>query len=199
MGYTLARAASRHGRVTLVSGPVALKPTADVTVVSVTTAAEMASEVFRRYRQADVVIMAAAVCDFRPKSPAQRKIKKQKSSRKLELVPTTDILAELGHRKRHQILVGFAAETDHLERNALDKLRRKNLDLIVANDARAFESDTNRVVIIGRDRRKRLPEMSKSKLAHEIVYRSLRLMASKRESLRRLSRSGSLASQRASS
>jgi phosphopantothenoylcysteine decarboxylase/phosphopantothenate--cysteine ligase len=199
MGYALAKAAARHGRVTLVSGPVALKPPAGIAVVSVTTAAEMACEVFRRYRQADVVIMAAAVCDFRPKSPAQRKIKKQKFSRKLELVPTTDILDELGHRKRRQILVGFAAETDHLERNALDKLRRKNLDLIVANDARAFESDTSRAVIFGRGTREQLREMSKAKLARAIVYRSLRLMASKRESLRRFSRSGSLLSQRASS
>ena len=100
MGYALARAASRHGRVTLVSGPVALKPPADITFVPVMTAAGMAREVFRRYRKADVVIMAAAVCDFRPKTVATRKIKKQRFTGKLELVPTIDILAELGRRKR---------------------------------------------------------------------------------------------------
>ncbi len=177
MGYALARAARRYGHVTLVSGPVALKPPAGIALVPVTTAAEMAREVFRRYRQADVVIMAAAVCDFRPRKVAGRKIKKQSFDGVLELVPTTDILAELGRRKRRQVLVGFAAETDKLERNAVEKLRRKNLDLIVANDARAFEADTNRVLILGRDRRERLPEMSKAKLAREIVKRALKLAA----------------------
>ena len=173
MGYALARAAARRGRVTLVSGPVALKPPAGITVVPVTTAAEMAREVLRRYRQSDIVIMAAAVCDFRPRRVAGQKIKKQKFDGRLNLVPTVDILAELGKRKRRQILVGFAAETDHLERNAVEKLRRKKLDLIVANDARAFDSDTNRVVIIGRGTREKLPEMSKARVAVEIVKRAI--------------------------
>jgi phosphopantothenoylcysteine decarboxylase/phosphopantothenate--cysteine ligase len=177
MGYALARAAARHGRVTLVSGPVALNPPAGVTFVPVTTADEMAREVFCRYREADIVIMAAAVCDFRPHKVAGRKIKKQKFTGKLDLVPTTDILAELGRRKQRQVLVGFAAETDHLERNAVEKLRRKGLDFIVANDVRAFEADTNRVAIIGRSRREKLPEMSKAKLAGEIVKRAIAIRA----------------------
>jgi phosphopantothenoylcysteine decarboxylase/phosphopantothenate--cysteine ligase len=177
MGFALARAASRHGRVTLVSGPVALKPPAGVTFVPVVTAAEMAREVFYLYRQADVVIMAAAVCDFRPRKIAQRKIKKQEFTGMLKLAPTIDILAELGRRKRRQVLVGFAAETDNLERNALKKLQCKGLDLIVANDVLAFEADTNRVVIIGRGTRVKLPEMSKAKVAAEIVKRAIAVRA----------------------
>jgi phosphopantothenoylcysteine decarboxylase/phosphopantothenate--cysteine ligase len=95
----------------------------------------------------------------------------------LELVPTIDILAELGKRKRRQVLIGFAAETDNLERNAIAKLRRKRLDLIVANDARAFEVDTNRVVLIGRDgQRERWPEMTKSKVATRIIRRAVALV-----------------------
>jgi phosphopantothenoylcysteine decarboxylase / phosphopantothenate---cysteine ligase len=177
MGYALARAASRYGRVALVSGPVALQPPAGVEFIPVTTAAEMAREVFRRYRRVDVVIMAAAVCDFRPRTAAGRKIKKQKFTGKLDLVPTVDILAELGRRKRRQVLVGFAAETDRLLRNAADKFRRKRLDLIVANDASAFDSDTNRVVIIGPSRREKLPEMTKAKVAREILKRAIAIRA----------------------
>jgi phosphopantothenoylcysteine decarboxylase / phosphopantothenate---cysteine ligase len=177
MGYALARAAAQHGRVTLVSGPVALKPPAGVKLVPVTTADEMAHAVFARYDQVDVVIMAAAVCDFRPATAAKLKIKKGQFAGKLELVPTIDILAELGRRKWRQVLVGFAAETDHLERNAADKLRRKKLDFIVANDARAFDADTNRVVIIGRGTCVKLPEMSKTKVAGEIVKRAIAVRA----------------------
>ena len=177
MGYALSRAALRHGHVTLVSGPVALKPPAGVEFVPVMTAAEMAKAVFARYAKADVVIMAAAVCDFRPRKVAGSKIKKQKFAGKLELVPTIDILAELGRRKRRQVLVGFAAETDNLERNAVHKLRRKKLDFIVANDVSAFDADTNRVMIIGRDRREKLPEISKARVAVEIVKRAIAIRA----------------------
>lgn len=177
MGYALARAARRHGDVTLISGPVTRKPPAGIEFVPVTSAADMAREVFRRYRQADVVIMAAAVCDFRPRHVAPRKIKKTRLTGPLvlELEPTTDILATLGRRKRRQYLVGFAAETDRLQAHAVEKLRRKNLDLIVANDARAFESDTNQVILFYRDgRRQRLPRLSKTRLAREIIGRVVR-------------------------
>lgn len=180
MGYALARAARRYGRVTLISGPVALKPPSGVAFVRVVTAAEMAQEVFRRYREADVVIMAAAVCDYRPATTARHKIKKKQrpAGLRLELVPTVDILSELGRRKRpHQILVGFAAETDRLVANAQEKLRRKNLDLIVANDACAMEADTNRVALLYCDGRvERLPEMSKARVAGEILKRIQRLL-----------------------
>jgi phosphopantothenoylcysteine decarboxylase/phosphopantothenate--cysteine ligase len=174
MGYALARAARRYGNVTLISGPVALKPPSGVTFVPVTTAKEMAEAVMAR--EADVVIMTAAVCDFRPRRVAARKIKKAGFPGALELVSTMDILAALGKRKRHQLLVGFAAETDALEANALDKLRRKNLDLIVANDARAMEADTNQVTLLYRDGRvERLPEMSKARVAREILCRVIAL------------------------
>lgn len=176
MGYALARAARPYGTVTLVSGPVALKPPQGVTVVAVTTAQEMAEAVLKRFDETDVIIMAAAVCDFRPRRVAARKIKKDGFSGLLELVPTVDILAALGKRKQHQILIGFAAETNDLESNAREKLRRKNLDLIVANDASAMESETNRVTLFYRDGRvERLSEMPKTRVAQAILRRIIAL------------------------
>ena len=174
MGYALARAAAKLGPVILISGPTALKPPAGIEFVPVTTAAEMAQAVFRRYAKIDVVIMTAAVCDFRPRRVAAQKIKKMTLAGKLtlEFEATTDILATLGARKRKQFLVGFAAETNDHDRHALDKLRRKNLDLIVANDASAFESDRNRVTLFYRDgRREELPETTKARVARAIVAR----------------------------
>jgi phosphopantothenoylcysteine decarboxylase/phosphopantothenate--cysteine ligase len=116
----------------------------------------MAEAVFGRADQADVVVMAAAVADFRPVAPAAGKLKKDAGPPRIELEPTVDILAELGSRKRPgQVLVGFAAETANVAEHAADKLRRKHLDLIVANDVSApgvgFEHDTNAVTIIDRD------------------------------------------------
>ena len=171
MGYAIAAACRKVSpHVTLVTGPVTLTEPTGVKCVPVTTAAEMAREVFRRYLKADVVIMTAAVCDYRPQRVASKKLKKTGKQLVLELEPTTDILLELGKRKRHQLLVGFAAETDELERHALDKLRRKRLDLIVANDASAFDANTNRVTLFFADGRvERLPEMSKRKVARELV------------------------------
>lgn len=179
MGYALARAAAKVGQVTLITGPVALKPPSGIEVVAVTTAAEMARAVFRRYPTADVVIMAAAVCDYRPKQKSHQKLKKTGQTLKLELEPTQDILRELGRRKRRftprragQVLIGFAAETHDLETHAHDKLRRKNLDLIVANGVSAFEGDTNRVTLLYRNGTvERLPEQSKARVARSIVKR----------------------------
>ena len=180
MGYAIAAACRQVSpHVTLVTGPVALPVPAGVKCVPVTTAAEMAREVFRRYAKTDVVIMAAAVCDYRPRRVASQKIKKTGRSLVLQLEPTTDILLALGRRKRRQVLVGFAAETESVERHALDKLCRKNLDLIVANDLRAFEGDTNRVTLLYADGRvERLPEMSKRKAARELMQRVLDLLTS---------------------
>lgn len=177
MGYALAEAARAvSSDVTLVSGPTALTPPANVAFVPVTSAQEMADAVFARYGRNDIVIMCAAVCDFRPKHAAANKIKKGGFSGHLELEPTTDILAELGRRKGSQVLVGFAAETDHVEDNARDKLQRKNLDLIVANDASAFDADTNRATLLFRDgRRETLAKMSKAELARVIVESALKL------------------------
>jgi phosphopantothenoylcysteine decarboxylase/phosphopantothenate--cysteine ligase len=173
MGYALAAVAREVSpRVTLVSGPTALRPPDGVEFVPVTTAAEMAAAVLERFEQVDVVIMAAAVCDFRPRRPAASKIKKQTFAGSLELEPTPDILAELGRRKTTQMLVGFAAETANLLANARGKLVRKRLDLIVANDQRAFESDDNAVTLLWPDgRQEAWPAMPKHKVARRIIER----------------------------
>jgi phosphopantothenoylcysteine decarboxylase/phosphopantothenate--cysteine ligase len=177
MGYAIAKAAlAVSSKVTLVSGPTSLKAPAGVEFVSVTTAQEMAEAVWSRFGSADVCIMAAAVCDFRPKTAARSKIKKGSFSGVLELEPTPDILAELGRRKKSQVLVGFAAETDNLEKHAREKLTRKGLDFIVANDASAFDAETNRAAILSADGKvERLPELPKIEVAKAIVERAVRL------------------------
>ena len=151
-GHAIAGEAARRGaRVTLVT-TVEIPVPAGVTAVSVETAAQMQSELERLQAEADVIVMSAAVADFRPVTSADGKIKKHEGVPQIVLEPTPDILAGLGARKRPgQVLVGFAAETSDLERNALDKLARKNLDMIVANDVSApgvgFQHDTNAVTI----------------------------------------------------
>jgi phosphopantothenoylcysteine decarboxylase/phosphopantothenate--cysteine ligase len=151
MGYAVARAACLRGAdVTLVSGPTSLQPPAGVETIFVRSAAEMKEAVLRRFPDADVVIKAAAVGDFRPAERHSKKIKKQKSGLSFSLVPTDDILEHLGRVKKHQVLVGFSAETDDLLRNASLKMRGKNLDLIVANDVTSgvFGADAATVHII---------------------------------------------------
>jgi phosphopantothenoylcysteine decarboxylase / phosphopantothenate---cysteine ligase len=177
MGYAIADAAAAiSSQVTLMSGPTALVPPMGVKFVSVTTAQEMAEAVWSRFDGVDVCIMTAAVCDFRPKKMAAVKIKKASFSGTLELEPTPDILAELGRRKKSQILVGFAAETDDIEKNAREKLLRKGLDFIVANDASAFDAETNRVTVISHNGEiEKLPEMPKTDVAKVIVERAMRL------------------------
>jgi phosphopantothenoylcysteine decarboxylase/phosphopantothenate--cysteine ligase len=178
MGYAIAEGARAiSSAVMLVSGPTTLTPPEGVEFVPVMTAQEMAEAVWRRFDAVDVCIMAAAVCDFRPKKTATGKIKKVSFSGVLELEPTPDILAELGRRKKSQVLIGFAAETDDLESNAREKLVRKRLDLIVANDASAFDAETNRVAFItGEGKVERLPELPKSEVAKAIIERALRLV-----------------------
>jgi phosphopantothenoylcysteine decarboxylase/phosphopantothenate--cysteine ligase len=152
MGFAMARAARRLGaQVTLVSGPTALPDPFFIETVRVRTAQEMYSAVSLAAGDADAVVMCAAVADFQAGKVAPAKIKKEGFDYRVELSPTVDILETLGKMKGERILVGFAAETDDLERNALEKMRRKNLDAIVANDvSRAdigFESDNNEVRI----------------------------------------------------
>lgn len=154
-GHALAdEAAARGAAVTLVT--TTDRPAAPgVEVVRVETAAEMADAVLSRSDDADVVVMAAAVADFRPKAPAPEKIKKADGPPEIVLEPTTDILAELGRRRRPgQVIVGFAAETSDVRANAAAKLARKGIDLMVANDVSApgagFEHDTNRAVLLDR-------------------------------------------------
>jgi len=179
MGFALARIASRRGaEVTLVSGPTQLRPIPHVTFCPVTTTEEMEAEVLGRSRQADVIIKAAAVLDYRPRQRADQKIKKQDGNLQLSLEPTPDILAELGAVRDNArwVLVGFAAETEDLLSNAKDKLARKNLDMIVANDVSrqdaGFDSDTNLVKIIHRDGRvEDLPLMGKEEVADHILNR----------------------------
>ena len=155
-GHAVAEeAASRGAKVTLVTTVDRPAPSG-VDVVRVDTAAEMAHAVLSRSDEADLVVMAAAVADFRPVEAAPAKLKKAGGPPELVLEPTEDILAALGARRRAgQTIVGFAAETDDLRTNAADKLARKGLDLIVANDVSApgvgFEHDTNAVMILGAD------------------------------------------------
>lgn len=175
MGYALARAAAEQGAdVTLISGPVNLTHPPGVRVISVTTATEMYEAVLHAYPEVDVVIKAAAVADYRPASISEQKIKKNGDEMTVSLVKNPDILAELGKRKETQILVGFAAETTDVIVNASEKLSRKNLDMIVANDltepGAGFTYDTNIVRLIFKDGQdKQLPLMSKHNVAQRII------------------------------
>ena len=179
MGYAVARAAAQRGAdVTLISGPVALTPPLSVETIQVRTTAEMRQAVLDRAGRSDVIVKAAAVSDYRPAEIAAQKIKKDDGPLTISMVKNPDILAELGALKKDNscILVGFAAETEKLTGNAKEKLQRKNLDLIVANDVTrkdsGFEADTNQVQIIFRDGRvEDLPLMSKDSLADQILDR----------------------------
>ncbi len=175
MGYALAAAARERGAdVVLISGPTQLAAPFGVTVVSVVSADEMRTAVLKQYSHSDIVIMAAAVSDFKPSRPSARKIKKEEAAEALQLERTHDILRELGERGGKQLLVGFAAETDDIELNALKKLKDKNLDMVVVNDllrdGSGFGTDTNAVTIFDRSgRRQELPTMPKSEVARSIV------------------------------
>ncbi|WP_305041194.1 bifunctional phosphopantothenoylcysteine decarboxylase/phosphopantothenate--cysteine ligase CoaBC [Geoalkalibacter sp.] len=178
MGYALARAARLRGaRVILVSGPSALAVPWGVERLAVVSAEEMREAVLSRWEEATVVIKAAAVADYRPAVRAAGKVKKEgRESLSLALEKNPDILAELGRRKGHRFLVGFAAETSDLLENARKKLRAKNLDLMVANDVTqeraGFDVDTNIVRLLGPDEAEEaLPEMSKDEVAGHILDR----------------------------
>lgn len=175
MGWALAEAARDRGAdVVLVAGPTSLAPVPNVTYVPVVTSEEMRKEVVTRFPGTDVLIMAAAVADFRPARPAKGKVPKGRDVRMLALEPTKDILKELPPRRAGQVVVGFAAETGDLIARARGKLRDKALDLIVANDltepGAGFGTDTNRATLLDRAGRcEGLPLMSKRELAHRIL------------------------------
>lgn len=179
MGYAVASAAARRGaRVLLISGPTALKPPCGVEFISVETASQMYNAVMEHFPHVDVVVKSAAVADYRPKEAAGQKIKKHGDTLTLELEKNPDILADLGRKKTHQILVGFAAETEDLERNARQKVEGKNLDLLVANDVTlpgaGFGADTNIVKLVYPDGTiVPLPKMDKPALAHRILDKVL--------------------------
>lgn len=183
MGYRLAEAARDRGAsVVLVSGPTALAAPQGLDFVAVRSAAEMAEAVFARAEAAHVVVMAAAVADYRPASVAREKIKKAGAGRTLELVRTVDILRTLGERKGERLLVGFAAETEAVVEHARRKLAEKHLDLIVANDVAregaGFASERNAAVLLDASGGEQaLPLMDKRELAERIWDRVLVLRA----------------------
>ena len=176
MGYALAEVSRRRGaRVLLVTGPTSLEAPCGVVVERVRTAGEMADKVQSYLGETSIVLMVAAVADFRPAEVQSEKIKKQQGPLTLRLEPTRDILSEIARRRRpEQIVVGFAAETDHVIENAAAKLQAKHLDLVVANDVTqegaGFETNTNIVTLLFADgRRKPLERMSKLDVAHHIL------------------------------
>jgi len=188
MGYALAAEALLRGaEVTLISGPTHLEPPAGLNLVRVTSAEEMFNATLNQAQGADLVLKSAAVADYRPEVRARGKVKKESLRRQaarsgpgeraisLRLLPTPDILEEVGRRKKPgQVLVGFAAETGDLETNARKKLSKKNLDMVVANriggEGEGFEADTNRALVLDRDgRTTELPMMTKREMAARIL------------------------------
>ena len=173
MGYAIARAAQKAGHeVVLVSGPVALSAPENVCCVKVESAAEMAEAVFSRAAEQDMIVMAAAVADYRPAQVEDQKIKKKDGEFLLRLERTTDILAGLGKMKQPgQLLVGFAAESENLLDNAQGKLERKNLDWIAANSvADGFGTDTDTVILLGKNGEKiQIGPASKQVVAEKLI------------------------------
>ena len=175
MGYAVAQALQEAGAETiLISAPTDLPVPAGVQRISVMTAQEMHTVVFEQFPEMDIVVKAAAVADYRPKEAAPQKMKKQGTSLWVELVPNPDILAELGRMKSKQVLVGFAAETENMLTYAQDKIHRKNVDLLVANDVTrpgaGFGSSTNIVSFLFPDgKRIDLPQMNKLEVARHLI------------------------------
>lgn len=184
MGYAIAEQAAHMGaKVILVSAPTSLPIPSGVDFISVDSAVSMQEAVEARYNDVNVVIMAAAVSDFRVLHKAEQKIKKMESMT-IELVKNPDILQGLGSKKSHQILVGFAAETEHVIKYGQDKVARKNLDMLVANDVSksnaGFNVDTNEGYFLYPDKEpKEMPNMKKSDLARHILREVIDLVANK--------------------
>lgn len=181
MGYAIAQAACGRGaEVTLVSGPTSLNAPTGIRFVPVRSAEEMKKAVFEFYPESDIVIMAAAVADYRPAQIAGDKIKKTDRPAILSLVPTDDILAQLGAAKQNQILIGFTAETQNLLESAREKMARKNLDMIVANDISSgvlgADSATVHLLSPGADAIT-IENCSKLAIAHRILDLALRIQS----------------------
>lgn len=179
MGYAMATAARDLGAdVTLVSGPVDLPEPTGMTVVQVESAEDMLQAVLSVYEQSDLAIKTAAVADYRPKNAMNQKMKKQEGDSVIELERTTDILKTLGEKKTHQLLIGFAAETNDVLHYAQGKLQKKNADYIVANDVsqtdRGFGTDENTVTLVGHgDYVKSFPSLQKEALAKQLLLHIL--------------------------
>jgi len=185
MGFAIAKQARLMGaEVVLVSGPTSLRPFRGVEIVRVESARDMLEAVMQHYEDAQIVIKSAAVADYRPKNISAHKIKKKDDDLVLELERNPDILAHLGQNKGERILVGFAAETNEVLRYAADKMRKKNLDMIVANDltesGAGFACDTNIVTLLFPDgSSKKLAQMSKDEVARAVLNEIVRLKTAK--------------------
>ena len=175
MGYALAKAAMLRGaEVTLVSAPTHLSAPLHTTIIPVVSALDMFEAVESRFEDTDILIMAAAVADYRPKAFVDHKIKKKEGDNTLELARTIDIVGTLGARKRaDQLICGFSMETENLLENSLQKLKKKNMDMIAANNLRVegagFGTETNVVTLLRPDQVIELPLMSKLEVAHQIL------------------------------
>jgi phosphopantothenoylcysteine decarboxylase / phosphopantothenate---cysteine ligase len=183
MGIAIANAAAEDGaEVELVLGPVNILPDRSVKVINVTSAKSMADECLKRFAKCDVAVLAAAVADFTPGIVAGNKIKRNNKELILKLKPTIDIAAELGKmKKKKQLLVGFSLETDNELENAISKLKRKNLDLIVLNSLKdkdaGFGFDTNRITIIDKNNNIDKFELkSKEEAARDIIDKIVSVM-----------------------
>ncbi|KAB2337732.1 bifunctional phosphopantothenoylcysteine decarboxylase/phosphopantothenate--cysteine ligase CoaBC [Cytobacillus depressus] len=182
MGYAIAEEAVQAGaEVVLISGPVSLPAPMGVQLIRIESAEEMYEAVMAEYPNANLVIKTAAVADYRPKIAYDHKVKKKPGEEVLELERTKDILLELGKAKKQQILIGFAAETDHIADYAQAKLKKKNADMIVANNVKAegagFGTDTNIVTLFKRDGSSiELPLMSKQAVAAKIIEEASNLL-----------------------
>ena len=189
MGYAIAKVCSMRGAdVTLVSGKTAIKSPLFVDVVPGTTARDMYEAVTSRFDQQDIVIKAAAVADYRPKTISDQKVKKADGELSIEMERTDDILKYLGeHKREDQFLCGFSMETEHMLENSRKKLEKKNLDMIVANNVKVegagFAGDTNIVTLITKDDETQLPLLSKEETAVEIMNKILEITAEKGRTL----------------
>lgn len=183
MGFELAAAAHAAGaHVTLISGPTHLEnPNEDIRLIRVQSAVEMYKAATNHFSEVDIAIASAAVSDYRPKKSASQKIKKSAETMELQLVKNPDILTSLGELKKHQLLIGFALETENEEENASGKLKRKNLDFIVLNSLNdsgaGFKSETNKVKILFKDEKvKAFPLKSKREVAQDILNEIILLL-----------------------
>ncbi len=174
MGYVLAKAAKKKNhRVTVVSGPVKLKPPKGVKIINTVTAAEMSKAVKRQFKKADCLIMSAAVCDFKPQTAHKHKIKKKVSKRKLSLIRNPDILLWAGRNKQKRIVVGFCLESKGLIKSAKQKLKAKNADIMVANridkQTTVFGNRPTEVSILENNSVERIGPESKEKIAQILL------------------------------
>ncbi len=185
MGYALAKAAMLRGAfVTLISGPVSIKAPSFVELVEIESARQMCEEVLKRSKEADIIIKAAAVADYTPKTFSNDKIKKSDNDLKIELERTRDILKTIGETKNdHQVLCGFSMETKDMLENSRKKLEKKNCDMIVANNLKVegagFGTDTNVITIITKSDVKEYELMSKDEASHKVLDEALKLYKAK--------------------